>query len=357
MTRPPSPSGPGIERSATQRGRRVRASLVMLAAVLAVLMGVGACSGGSEGSASPSAGAAPSAAPSVRSGLGWASGANGNYPVDVNAWASWTGRPVDVAIVFTTRSDWANITTASWPMGAFTRAKFPGQVSVAQPLYPKDGDEAACARGDYDRYWAAFGQTLTHNGRGDAYVRLGWEFNGNWFWWNAKDPAAFRSCFAHAATALRSTAPHVKIEWTMSAHRDTLTDRKSDVWAAYPGDQYVDVVSIDTYDSYPPSTSQQTWDQQCHQRSGLCTVAEYARAHHKQLAVPEWGLVRSTGGGGDNPYYIGKMHEFFAANTDILAYEAYFNNAEDLNVQSSLHSPNLNPNSARTYLDLFGKSG
>jgi hypothetical protein len=89
-------------------------------------------------------------------------------------------------------------------------------------------------------------------------------------------------------------------------------------------------------------------------RSGLCTVIDFARAHGKRFAVPEWGLVRSGGGGGDNPFYIHKMYDTFAANAKDLAYEAYYNNSEQDNVRSSLHNPNLNPKSSVRYLKLFG---
>ncbi|ETA03703.1 hypothetical protein ThrDRAFT_00689 [Frankia casuarinae] len=332
--------------------------LTALTMVMAVVLGVAACSDQPERPRAPRPSPTttpPSAVEPAPSGLGWVSGANGNFPADVTAWAAWTRRPVDLAIVFTDRANWPSITTASWPVGAFTRAAFPGELSVAQPLYPQNGNEQACARGEYDGYWAQFGQTLSKYGRGDAYVRLGWEFNGDWFWWHVRDPQAWKSCFQHAATAIRSTAPHVKIDWNMTAHRDSLPGSGADVWSAYPGDAYVDVVSIDSYDSYPASTTEQVWTRQCQQRSGLCTVAAFARAHGKRFAVPEWGLVRSTGGGGDNPFYIEKMHEFFAANAGLLAYEAYYNNAEADNVQSSLHNPNLSPNSSRRYLGLFGK--
>ncbi len=287
-------------------------------------------------------------------GVRWSSGANGNYPADVNAWSKFTGRVPDTAILFTDRRDWYHIVAHNWPVGAFTRAEFPGRISVAQPLFPRDGDEGSCARGDYDGHWAEFGRTLTKFGRSDAYVRLGWEFNGDWFWWYVRDAETWKACFRKAATAIRSTAPDVKIEWNMTAHRDHVPEGGAGVWDAYPGDSYVDVVSIDAYDSYPASVTQKIWDAQCHQKAGLCTVIQFAREHGKPFAVPEWGLVRSAGGGGDNPFYIQKMYETFAANADALAYEAYYNNAEPDNVRSSLYEPVLNPDSRQRYLELFG---
>ncbi len=213
----------------------------------------------------------------------------------------------------------------------------------------------ACARGEYDQQWAAFGQTLVRNDRPDAIVRPGWELNGTWFWWAPRDTEVWKQCFRQVVTAIRSTAPHVQIDWNMTGHRNRMQNGGR-VWDAYPGDDVVDIVSIDAYDSYPASTSQETFDDNCNSDSGACTVSRFARQHSKQFAVPEWGMDHRKGGGGDNPYYIEKMYELFASNQDILAYEAYYSVGaqEAENVQSAL-TPDLNPNAAQRYLELFGK--
>ncbi len=341
---PTSNSGAGIARTSPtapvpRRRRRLAAAALLVIALVST--GLAACSGSAEPEPMPS-------------GVTWVSGANGNYPADVNAWGSFTGGKPGLAIVFTERKTWSSMVSGDWPSSAFTKDKFPGAVSIAQPLYAPDGNEATCATGAYDANWRTFGETLTRYGRGDAYIRLGWEFNGGYMYWHVRDPEAWKTCFRRAVTALRSTAPAVRIDWNMNAHNDKLPGSGRDVWDAYPGDQYVDIVSIDSYDHYPASVSETSWNRQCHQRSGLCTVIQFAREHGKRFAVPEWGLVRSAGGGGDNPYYIGKMYETFVANAKDLAYEAYYNNAEPDNVRSSLYKPDLNPKSAKRYLTLFG---
>jgi hypothetical protein len=43
----------------------------------------------------------------------------------------------------------------------------------------------------------------------------------------------------------------------------------------------------------------------------------------------------------------------FSANADLLAYEAYFSNADDGNVRSSLYNPNQNPASSALYRELW----
>jgi hypothetical protein len=326
---------------------------LVLAGTLAALAG---CSGGGghHPAGSPASGPATFSGPGTGAGsIQWPTGANGNSPAEVDQWGTYIGHSINVAVTFTVRDSWGQIVGSNWPITAFPRAGFPGTLSVAQPLFPQSGNVTACASGAYDGYWAQFGRTMTANNRADSYVRLGWEFNGDWFWWAAYNPPAWKTCFQRSAAAIKSTDPAARIEWNISAHRDKLPGGQ-DLWSVYPGDQYVDVISVDDYDSYPASTTDTIWKRQCEAPSGLCTAVEFARAHHKKFAVPEWGLVRSTGGGGDNPFYIRKMHEFFTGNRDILAYEAYFNTAEANNVRSSLRSPVLNPRAASEYLNLFG---
>lgn len=284
----------------------------------------------------------------------WVSGSFGNLPTELAAWGAWRGRPSGIVTTFTARDDWNTMTTSGFPLAGLTPDKFSGKVSIGEALFPRGGSLAACARGDYDGHWADFGRTLIRYRRPAAYVRLGWEFNGNWFWWGATDVAAWKSCFQRSVTAIRSTDPRVIIEWNLSAHRDRLPVNGQPVYDAYPGDAYVDDIAVDAYDSYPGSTTQTLWNRQCHSPSGLCTAIAFARAHGKKFSVPEWGVVRSTGGAGDNPFFIAKMYQVFKANKDILAYEAYFNIAEKGNVDSSLHDPDLNPSSAREYQRLFG---
>jgi hypothetical protein len=327
------------------RTRDTRPALVV--ALLLIVAGLGACSHSAPRQPSaPVAVANPSVA---GTGVRWASGANGNFPSEIEPWAAWTGRPVDLAMIFTSRTDWSSVESPDWPLNAFTRAAWPGQISIAQPLWPDSGgNERDCAAGAYDEHWHQFGENLLKYGRGDAIVRLGWEFNGDWYDWYPRDVDVWKRCYQRTVTALRATAPDVRIDWTMTMHRDDLP-RGGDVWSAYPGDAYVDIIGIDYYDMSPPAPTQGLWDRLCVAPSGLCTVIQQARERGKKFSVPEWGVVS-----GDNPFFIQKMYAMFQANAGILAYEAYYNNADTDNVRSSLLNPTLNPRSAQRYLQLFG---
>ena len=70
---------------------------------------------------------------------------------------------------------------------------------------------------------------------------------------------------------------------------------------------------------------QNSWN---HKFWGLVALRNFAAAHGgKPLAFPEWGLlVRSDGrGGGDNPYFVEKMREFFMDPANNVVFHAYTN--------------------------------
>jgi hypothetical protein len=325
--------------------------------------GKGAPSSTATASSPPPAGPpAPPArgqvAPAATAGS-FPSGVNAGTVTKANEWAAFRGRPVDVVVAYTERGSWNGIIN-SW-IGADREhfSNFAGTWVVSVPLFPDSGPQAgnlsSCSAGAYDSQWRLFGAGLVARGRGSSFVRLGWEFNGDWFAWSASDPTTWMNCFRHASAAIRSADPAVRIDWNFNAHGSSGVD----AFSLYPGDAYVDVIGVDSYDQYPPSPDAQTFANQCHGTDGLCVTIAFARSHHKLFSVPEWGVVSQndtaagSNGGGDNPVYIQQMYQIFAQNRDILAYEAYFNDSSAGNVHSSLLDPDENPASAREYASLW----
>jgi hypothetical protein len=274
----------------------------------------------------------------------------------VRAWEAFRGSPVNVVVTFSDRSSWNTITSPWIGSGAEKFAGFAGTWVISQPFFPNGGgDLGSCANGAYNAQWQKFGSWLVSRGRADSIVRLAWEFNGDWFPWSVKNnPSAWVGCFRQVVSAMRSTDPQVRIDWTLNAHSPNAFEN-------YPGDQYVDIIGIDTYDHWPASVDEASWNKQCNQATGLCSVIKFARAHGKQFSVPEWGLVsksdtgagRAGTAGGDNPFFMQKMHATLRANADVLAYEAYFNDSAPGNVHSSLINPAEHPNGAATYASLW----
>jgi hypothetical protein len=288
---------------------------------------------------------------SLNGAVPWHSGLVVGDPGKVEAWESYLGRPIDVVHGFSERSGgWGDVEDAGWIFGYYR--DFDGLIVVSQPFWPEGtgGSMDACASGAYNENWARYGANIQETGRIDSiYTRLAWEFNGNWFDWSADDPGQWVDCFRTVVDAIRSEAPDARIEWNINGHGSHTCG--GDAWNCYPGDDYVDVVGIDTYDHYPNAPTAEEFADRCNGSEGLCSVIDFARAHGKEVGVSEWGVIDSGHSPVDNPVYIEQMYETFAANSDVIAYETYFNSSQH---GTGLANPNQNPNSSDTYRELFG---
>ncbi len=289
------------------------------------------------------------------------SGVNGDPLFDtahVTAFCTARGRPCRVAQTYTDRASWATMTAGSgWTFDLFS--DFDGMLVVSQGLVPigASADLAACAAGDHDQDWRAFGSLMTRHGRGDSVVRLGWEFNERTSPWRADDPKTWIACYRRAATNIRATNPDVLLDWTINAHGTPAGTCGGVSTNCYPGDDYVDIIGIDNYDHHPWAPTKAAFDRAATDPEGLTWLYNFAREHGKPFAVGEWGVVPTGDAGKENPSFIRWMHEWFAAHAPNLAYEAYFSDCGKGGVQSSLYRTDAaclkNPSSAQEYRSLF----
>jgi hypothetical protein len=259
------------------------------------------------------------------SGLPWPSGAHfGNEPPSYLEFGAWRERPLDLAALYTDRNSWDGLVRPGWPLDLF--ADYPGELVLSQPLFPLgQGNNSDCAAGAYDAQWAQLGTFLVEHERAASIIRLGWGFNDPEHEWRTDpDPSAWVACFRRIVDALRATDPEVRIDWSFDPFPSPRPE-SGDPYDAYPGDAYVDIVGMDAFDRYPPTTSEAAWRDKCDSQLGLCRLIAFARAHRKQFSVGEWGVVRcGESQGGDNAFYVRKMVETFREHADILAYESYF---------------------------------
>jgi hypothetical protein len=80
---------------------------------------------------------------------------------------------------------------------------------------------------------------------------------------------------------------------------------------------------------------------------------EFARAHDKGFAVPEWGLD-GVQGPGDSTFFMEKMFHFFNDNADVLVFEDYFSEPDSY-IKGDLFQTKQNPKSAALYRRLWGR--
>lgn len=263
--------------------------------------------------------------PANRSGLPWASGAYtlNDTPAGSAAFAAWRGRLLDVVDTWSARATWDDIDDPAWLYQRWKRQPYTVAFGVAMlPEHVAGVSLKACADGAYNAHWHEFGKVISSYGLGDSIIRLGWEFNGNWYIWQATEPTVWAECWRQIVTSARSTAPGLQWDWNVSRG---VSAGLADPTLAYPGNAYVSMVGVDSYDSWPPATTAAGWHSQLDGPQGLNFWLAFAEAHGKLLSVPEWGNVSfGTSAGGDDAQYVRHMRAFFEANATHLAFECNF---------------------------------
>jgi hypothetical protein len=295
--------------------------------------------------ATPSAGPSPAAVPSqsalpavtapVRPKLGVFRGTSTS---DVRSFEKWSGAKVDYVMDYSARDTWQEIADPQYMLDEWEDSGYRPVYAVA--MLPLTGvvSMQAGARGEYDRYFRELARNLVANDQEDAILRVGWEFNVSVSKWRVRDSDTFKAYWRNIVTAMRSVdGQKFEFDWNVNA-----SNTEIDASSYWPGDEYVDYVGVDVYDlgwevgtyPYPAncdatcrlSRQQAAWDEIYGGDRGLAFWSDFAKKHGKPMTLPEWGLwQRDDGhGGGDNPFFIEKMHAFISDPAHNIAYQGYF---------------------------------
>jgi hypothetical protein len=291
----------------------------------------------------------------------WRSGVFAGYtPASDESFAAWRGGAIQTATTYMSSVTWEQIAN---PVRLLTAWRSdPGlQLVLSVPMWPMEGGDLTLAsRGIYDTYFSELADALVAAGRSDTILRIGWEFNTPYFRWGVSNPAQaaeYAAAWRHIVTAMRAVAGQsFSFVWNPD-----LSDRGINPALAYPGDRYVDDIGLDVYDRsiVPGQTSQQRWSGLVHQRYGLKWQSEFAAAHAKPVAFPEWGLVDSAthplSAGGDDPGFIRHMYHWFASHDT--AFEDYFDADPPIgNGSFAITRPGAFSRAAALYRQLFASS-
>ena len=285
-----------------------------------------------------------------------------------DGFGTWLGKPVMYRVTFADASTWDTIASPYF-LSTGTKAWLASNPSryevVTVPLMPdpsgtipnnqvqQDDDMlTAIANGTYDNYFRTLAQNLaTKTGAPQRIiVRLGWELNGDWYTWNALDkPASYAAAYRHVVQTMRSICNVLRFEWNLSRTGRTLT------WSdAYPGDDVVDVISMDVYDEFNKG-----WTDVVGGTYGLTAFRQFAQSHHKSEAYTEWSVSTSTNGHGDDTAFVQGMHDWIVAGGANVLYHGYWDtNAggpDGVIYSYSSTAPVTVPNSAALYKKLFGQ--
>jgi hypothetical protein len=244
------------------------------------------------------------------------------------------GKPTKFAMDFLDSTSWSTLSNPLWFAKHWHKAGY--QMIWALPMLPDTGATlAAEANGAYDHYFLQTAETLASYGQGSSIIRIGWEFNGNWYPWSAGGQASnYVAAYRQIVVTFRSVPnTDFKFEWNPNIGDLGV----GDLATYYPGDAYVDDVGLDVYDvawgDYPGI--QLIFDSMEAEAYGLNWIAAFSAQHDKPTVFPEFGLgwgTCSTNGapvkapntqvcGGDDPTFVNDMTRWFASHD---VYEATF---------------------------------
>lgn len=273
-------------------------------------------------------------------------------PTGVARFQTWNNNtPIKFAEDFLAFSSWSPIQFPNFWSDAWQGQ--PYRIVYSIPMLPSTGATMATgATGAYNFYFADMAANFIARGQGNAILRIGWEFNGNWYPWGNAVAATFVSYWQQIVTAIRGvTGANFKFDWNPTLGVGALGNPEP----SYPGNTFVDYIGLDAYDqgfgvNYTDPVAR--WNEMLNGTYGLVWHRDLALAKGKPMSFPEWGLfIRSDGnnGGGDNPYYIQKMYDWMTTNN--VGYQAYFEfDASD--GQHYMEGTQF-PNGAAKYRELF----
>jgi hypothetical protein len=273
----------------------------------------------------PQSGNAAAAGPSWQSGV-YVGGCN---TTAINQFKTFRGKAVAHGMVFLGTS-WSAIENPTSAATCFKSIGVPVTFSV--PMLPASGASITTgAGGAYNSHWSALARNLVSSGQAYADLRIGWEMNGNWFNWTARNnPTAWKNYWIQIVKSMKAVSgQHFTFTWSPGNGQTFAVEN------AYPGDAYVDYIGQSLYDqSYSTTSPTVRWNALLNGSHGLAWQASFAAAHGKKLSYPEWALATPSSfsghGGGDDPYFIQQFYNFLKNHN--VAYETYFD---------SDHSPNV----------------
>jgi hypothetical protein len=292
-------------------------------------------------------------------GIGLHMGGDGSV-TQYNNFGNWLGKPVMYRVTFADDSTWSTIAspyflsaTKAWLASNPNRFEI-----VTIPLMPITGNQdmlQQIANGQYDSYFKTLGYNLSVKTGSPqrVIVRLGWELNGKWYPWSAVGYAEqYKAAYRHVVQVMRSQCNVLRFEWNLSWGANP----KFDWTTAYPGDDVVDVIGMDTYDQCNSG-----WSNILNGYEGLAFLRNFAQQHGKYEAYTEWSdsTQPAPAGRGDDTAYIQGMYDWLQAGGARVLYAGYWNTPSGgPNGVIYSDSPNYSvtvPNSSALYKQLFSQ--
>lgn len=233
---------------------------------------------------------------------------------------------------------WHNFEGSAWLISTYESVT---KYIIGVPIIPASNlvSMQGAAQGQYQSHYTTIAKDFASSGKGDAWIRVGWEFQGDWYPWgfNAQTAAEkaryctdYIAAFRNVVSAFRAVSPNFKFVWNPNLD---MGYSMPSVPACYPGDDVVDSIGLDVYDSNYNNISDPTArfnHDVVTAGVGLNWLASFAAQHNKTISFPEWGVGKVA----DNPTMINLMASWFSAHN--VAKQCYWNGNADSGYQGNL---------------------
>jgi alpha-tubulin suppressor-like RCC1 family protein len=261
--------------------------------------------------------------------------------MDYDQFYIWLNRNVNVTIEGASLSNaaWTDIEGDAWffrQSGPYMASHPKARCAICVPLLPTTGGAtlATGATGAYNTYFQTLAQNLVAGGMGNSIIRLGWEFNGNWYAWHVAtdaDAVNFAAFWKQVVPVMRNvTGANFTFDWNGAIYPTSYP-----IDDAFPsgtdssGRPYVDYVGVDVYDVYNHAwvNESTTWNNYLYPTTGNGILAwqNEATKYSVPLTFPEWGLSNeATYGGGDDTAFITQMFNFIQNSANNIYYASYY---------------------------------
>ena len=227
----------------------------------------------------------------------------------VAAFERWLGRKLDLGLDFIDNSlGWDRfLNSANWVLGCWQGTHVPLVLSVPMLMQEANPSLRRGAEGAYDRHFRGLAETLVAHGQARTILRLGWEFNGDWYpWAAAKCPSCFVAYWRRVVTVMRAErGADFRFDWNAM------------LGGRWPRRRSGPATPTSTSSGSTSTTRVWTGIGRCRialaGAAGGRSRADLASALRggawQAVSYPEWGTgTRPDGhGGGDDPLFIRNM--------------------------------------------------
>lgn len=199
-----------------------------------------------------------------------------------------------------------------------------------------------CATGAYATHYAKFGRAMANAGLDNAILRIGWEWDGGGTPISLRKDFAgiadYKACFRNIVTNVRAGwrgvrgsltgVPLFDFNSTTDIGNPSLAGRLDQ---AYPGNDVVDIVSVEGYDNRPCADATNVDCRWGNIERSLILVRDFAASRTptpKRMAIPEWAIWNDPTGpakGFDNPEHVRRLCAFARTPANNVFYYNYFN--------------------------------